>query len=136
MRLFSRIMHVFPVDERTPMTAVETATTVLARGDLVVWFPEGWLTPDGRLQRFRPGIGKLLTEQAVPVVPAYIAGTFDAMPRGRRWPRRHPLRVVFGDPVGVDALEAAGTGETREERIASALREEVAILARSIGVDP
>ena len=133
MRLFSRIMHVFPVDERTPMTAVATAAIVLARGDILVWFPEGWLTPDGRLQRFRPGIGKLLTEEPVRVVPTYIAGSFDAMPRGHRWPRGHPIRVVFGDPVGVDTLEAAGIGETREERIASALREEVAALARSIG---
>jgi len=136
MRLFSRVFHVFPVDERAPMLAIESAAAILARGDILVWFSEGWLTPDGRLQRFRPGIGKLLTEEAVPVVPTYIAGTFDAMPRGRRWPRHHPIRVVFGDPVSVDALESAGTGETREERIAGGLHEEVAALARSIGSTP
>jgi hypothetical protein len=70
------------------------------------------------------------------VVPAYISGTFEAMPRGGRWPRRHPIRVVFGDPVTVEALETAGTGESREERIAGALRDKVAALARSIGAEP
>jgi len=136
MRLFSRVSHVFPVDERVPMAAIVAATTLLARGDILIWFPEGWVSPDGRLQRFRPGIGKLLTDVSAPVVPTYISGTFEAMPRGRRWPRRRPIRVVFGDPVTVDALEAAGTGDSREKRIASALREKVAALGRSIGAEP
>ena len=136
MRLFSRLAHVFPVDERAPLAALAAAATVLTRGDVLIWFPEGWVSPDGRLQRFRPGIGKLLTDVPVPVVPAYIGGTHVALPRGKRWPRRHPIRVVFGDPIAVDALEAAGTGESREERMASALRDRVAALARSIGVEP
>jgi long-chain acyl-CoA synthetase len=136
MRLFSRVSHVFPVDERVPMAAVMAATTVLVRGDILIWFPEGWVSPDGRLQRFRPGVGKLLTDVSAPVVPTYISGTFEAMPRGRRWPRRRPIRVAFGAPVSVDALEAAGTGDSREERIAHALRDQVAALARSIGGEP
>ena len=136
MRLFSRVSHVFPVDERAPMAAVAAATTILARGDILIWFPEGWVSPDGRLQRFRPGIGKLLTDVSAPVVPAYIRGTFEALPRGQRWPRRRPIRVVFGDPVTADTLEAAGRGDSREERIANALRDKVTALARSIGVEP
>jgi long-chain acyl-CoA synthetase len=136
MRLFSRVAHVFPVDERVPMAAIAAAATILGRGEILIWFPEGWVSPDGRLQRFRPGIGKLLTDVSAPVVPAYISGTFEAMPRGGRWPRRHPIRVVFGDPVTVEALETAGTGESREERIAGALRDKVAALARSIGAEP
>ncbi len=136
MRLFSRVAHVFPVDERVPMAAVAAASAILARGDILIWFPEGWVSPDGRLQRFRPGIGKLLMDVLAPVVPAYIDGSFEAMPRGRRWPRRRPIRVVFGDPVTIEALEAAGTGESREERIAGALRGKVAALAPSIGAEP
>ncbi len=136
MRLFSRVSHVFPVDERIPMAAVVAAATLLARGDVLIWFPEGWVSPDGRLQRFRPGIGKLLTDVSAPVVPTYISGTFEAMPRGRRWPRRRPIRVVFGAPVTADGLEAAGTGDSREERIANGLRDKVAALARSIGIEP
>jgi hypothetical protein len=33
------------------------------------------------------------------VVPAWIDGTFDLMPRGSRWPRRGRIRVVFGQPI-------------------------------------
>ena len=57
------------------------------RGHSLVWFPESWRSPDGKLQRFLPGVGHLL-EHPVPVIPAYIEGTFEAMPRDRSWPRR------------------------------------------------
>ena len=94
------------------------------------------MSPDGRLQRFRPGIGKLLTEVPAPVVPAYIRGTHEAMPRGERWPHRRPIRIVFGDPLTADVLNSLGTGESREERIAVALREKVGELGRGIGAEP
>jgi long-chain acyl-CoA synthetase len=136
MRLLSRLAHVFPVDERMPLAAIVAAATLLARGDIVIWFPEGWVSPDGRLQRFRRGIGKLLTEVPVPVVPVYIRGKHEAMPRGKHWPQRRPVLIVFGDPVTADALHLLGTGESREERIAVALRDKVAALARGIGAEP
>lgn len=136
MRLFSRLAHVFPVDERRPLAAIAAAGTLLGRGDIVIWFPEGWVSPDGRLQRFRPGIGKLLTDVRVPVVPAYISGTHEAMPRGKRWPRRSPLRILFGDPVSADVLDSLGAGESREERIATALHDKVAALACGMGAKP
>jgi long-chain acyl-CoA synthetase len=131
-RLFCRIFRIFPVDERNPQSAVATASRVLGRGDILVWFPEGWRSPDGQLQRFRPGIGSVLTQTRVLAVPAHIAGSFEAMPRNRSWPRRHPIRVVIGAPVSVDVLDRAGTGRTREERIANALHDRVATLVDSI----
>src|SRR5581483_10630767 len=79
-RLFSRpwlfpllrAVHIFPVDDRAPSRALALAETVLRRGDRLAWFPEGWRSPDGRLQRFFPGIGELLIRAPVPVLPAYI----------------------------------------------------------------
>jgi long-chain acyl-CoA synthetase len=131
-RLFCRIFHVFPVDERNPQSAIATASRVLARGDVLVWFPEGWRSADGQLQKFRPGIGSVLTRTPALAVPAYIAGSFEAMPRNRRWPRRHPIRIVIGPPVSVEALDRAGAGKTQQERIANALHDRVAMLANSV----
>src|SRR5262249_24033588 len=90
-RLFPllRAMHVFPVEDRAPSRALALAETVLRRGDALVWFPEGWRSPDSRLQRFFPGVGELVGRVAVPVVPVYIAGSFEALPRHRAVPRPH-----------------------------------------------
>ena len=128
-RRFCRVAHIFPVNEREPRAALAMAEKVLAHGYSLVWFPESWRSPDGRLQPFLPGIGRLLSRHPVPVVPAYIKGTFEAMPRDRSWPRPVPVTVTFGPKVDSEAMESQGEGETTEARIADALRKQVARLA-------
>ena len=127
-RLFCRAMHVFPVDADHPAAVLESARRVLKAGGVQVWFPEAWRSPDGRLQRFLPGIGQLLLRSGAPAVPAYIEGTFQALPRGRRIPKVRPVTVTFGPPEPVELLRAAGAGRTDEERISAALRERVVAL--------
>jgi long-chain acyl-CoA synthetase len=127
-RGLGRIAHVFPVDERRPREALDLAGRILKRGDALGWFPESWRSPDGELQRFLPGIGRLLIDHPVPVVPAYIAGSFEAMPRTARLPRPHPVTIRFAAPVTMERLAEEGEGESREERIADGLRRRVAAL--------
>jgi len=135
-RFLCRVLHIFPVDERRPMAAIETAKRVLADGNVQMWFPEGWRSPDGKLLRFQPGIGKLLRESGAPVVPAYISGTFEAWPRHHRWPRPHPVRVVFGDPIDVGTLLTTEAAGDDDEKRAAALRDRVAELGRAVGASP
>ena len=47
---------------------------VLADGDIVCLFPEGGITTDGEVQRFRPGIEKILERRPVPVIPVALSG--------------------------------------------------------------
>jgi long-chain acyl-CoA synthetase len=131
-RLFSRAAHVFPVDDSHPDAAIAAAVQVLDAGHTAVWFPEGWRSPDGRLQRFLPGIGQVLLRSGAVTVPTYIAGTFKAWPRGRRIPRIVPITVIFGAANGVASVSTTGTGRTEEERIADALRERVLALGGSL----
>ena len=128
-RRFCRIAHIFPVDERAPGSTLAMGQRALARGNALIWFPESWRSPDGALQRFLPGIGRLLSDQPVPAVPAFIRGTFEAMPRERHWPRPHPVRIIFGPPVDPGTLAAMGQGDTPEVRITEALRHAIAQLA-------
>lgn len=118
-RTLARVAHIFPVDERRPASAVAMGEEVLRRGHALVWFPESWRSPDGELQDFLPGIGHLLNRMPVPVIPARIVGTFEAMPRGRTVPRLVPVSIAFGA-----AIRPKGT----PVQIAAALREAVAAL--------
>ncbi|MBI1207193.1 MAG: AMP-binding protein [Azospirillum sp.] len=134
LRPLCRALRVFPVDERSPSRTLAMASAVLARGSALIWFPEGWRSPDGSLQRFLPGIGHLLDGKTVPVIPAHIAGAFEAWPRDRSWPRRHPVRVRFGRAITADRLAEIGEGETPALRIAAALRDAVAaVAAKGVG---
>jgi long-chain acyl-CoA synthetase len=124
-RLFSRAVHIFPVDERRPDKAIAAAMQVLDTGRIAVWFPEGWRSPDGAVQRFQPGIGEVLRRTSALVVPAYVHGTFETWPRHRRMPRPGRVAVAFGHPERASTLRAAGQGATDAERIATELRERV-----------
>ena len=132
-RLPCRALHIFPVDERSPASSLALASEVLARDNALAWFPEMWRSPTGELQRFLPGVGMLLARSGAPVVPVFISGTFEAMPRWRRLPRPHRISVTLGPPLDATELEGAGEGGTAYDRIASALRDRVAGLSRSAG---
>ncbi len=127
-RVFCRAVHLFPVDAMHPGAALDTACRVLQAGDILVSFPEGWRSPDGRLQHFLPGIGQILLRSQAPAVPAHISGTFAALPRGRNIPRFSRLTVTFGEPAPVTSLRIAGTGSTDEQRVTDGLRQRLAAL--------
>jgi long-chain acyl-CoA synthetase len=128
-RVFCRGAHLFPVAAMHPGAALETAGRVLQAGDILVWFPEGWRSPDGRIQRFLPGIGQVLLRSGAPAVPTYIGGTFAALPRGQRFPRFRALSVTFGEAAEATSLGASGDGATDEERVAVGLRQQLTALA-------
>ncbi|WP_455376933.1 1-acyl-sn-glycerol-3-phosphate acyltransferase, partial [Petrachloros mirabilis] len=134
MRLVSRATSVLPVEQSgPPVSNLALGVAALARGNNLIWFPEGNRSPDGTLQTFQPGIGLILTAYPVPVIPVRIAGTFEALPRGSWWPRRGRVTVSFGRAVEPDELAGDTKGPDRYRRIALALERMVAALDESIG---
>lgn len=90
----------FPI-QREGMGASGMKETLrrIRNGGIVTLFPEGTRTPDGELGPLKPGIAVLVARAGVPVIPAGIAGTFEAWPRTRRFPRPRPLRIHYGRPI-------------------------------------
>ena len=80
--------------------------------------PGGSVQPGGRLVGGHPGVALIALRSGVPVVPAAIHGTYEAL-RGRRFyvPRAHPLSVRFGTPMHF--------GWPRHRRVTRAERDEV-----------
>jgi 1-acyl-sn-glycerol-3-phosphate acyltransferase len=54
--------------------AFETVDAELADGNIVCIFPEGAITREGEIQRFRPGVEAIVSRRAVPVVPVALCG--------------------------------------------------------------
>jgi long-chain acyl-CoA synthetase len=129
MRLVSRAARVVPIDpQRGPLSNLAFGIAALKRDNNLVWFPEGERSRTGRLQHFRSGIGLVLSVQPVPVVPVWIAGTYEALPPGQSRLHHHPINVTFGKPVDVETLQRIGEGKEPHERIANALWDCVASL--------
>lgn len=82
--------------DRLDRTGFGKAARLIKAGKAVVIFPEGSRTPDGTLKPGKPGIGTIVAETGCAVVPAYIAGTYEALPMGSARLRFHPVLVTFG----------------------------------------
>ncbi|MCP4458670.1 MAG: 1-acyl-sn-glycerol-3-phosphate acyltransferase, partial [Cytophagales bacterium] len=60
---------------------------------------QGTRSPNGNLMKFKPGIGMLSFELDVPVLPVFIKGAFEALPKGARFPRPKSIEIHFGNPI-------------------------------------
>ncbi|RFT16258.1 MAG: 1-acyl-sn-glycerol-3-phosphate acyltransferase [Candidatus Saccharicenans subterraneus] len=77
----------------------EAARMMKERGYSFLIFPEGTRSRTGKLQPFKRGGFFLALAAGAPIIPITIKGTFELMPKGRIFPRRGPIRIIFHQPV-------------------------------------
>ncbi|MCA8919577.1 MAG: 1-acyl-sn-glycerol-3-phosphate acyltransferase [Planctomycetes bacterium] len=75
-----------------------------------ILFPEGTRTRDGKLTKFKPGLGMLLAGTDVPVIPCHLDGAFEALPAGKRFPRPRRLVLRVGKPIQFADIANERTG--------------------------
>jgi long-chain acyl-CoA synthetase len=99
-KIFARLAHVIPIDPETYMSkSLQMSSYVLINGKALMVFPEGGRSFDGNLMEFKKGVGILAKELNIPVIPAYIKGAYQSLPRTARWPRFAEIMVVYGKPL-------------------------------------
>jgi len=128
---FFRMSRCIVVDEvADTRAALRASEEVLRQGRVLGIFPEGHISKDGALQPAQPGIGWLARRNAAPVVPVYIGGTREVLPRGSRRLHLHAVRVVMGEALPPPASAAGRAGD---QAFADAV---MATIARLGGVPP
>lgn len=111
--------------ERVDRGGFEEAITRIRAGEAVVMYPEGSRTEDGRLQPGKPGVGMIVAATGCPVIPAYLEGTFDALPPGARWIRLRPIRVTYGAPMTFTSLLNEWDGESKKKDLYQRISQEI-----------
>ncbi len=120
--------HAFPVRRGgADMSALRRGIRLLKEGKVLLIFPEGTRSPDGKMLPLETGAAFVALSAAAQVVPVGIDGADRVLPPGSPVVRPAKLRVKFGAPVPLDDLR--GERVTREamqgatERMGAALRE-------------
>jgi 1-acyl-sn-glycerol-3-phosphate acyltransferase/long-chain acyl-CoA synthetase len=97
-------------------------------GRMIVAFPEGSRGTGDELAPFKRGPAVLSARLRLPVVPVWVGGTHDVMPKGSFFPRRGTVSVAFGE-----VLQPADPME-RPCKVRSAnMTSEIACAVRALG---
>jgi long-chain acyl-CoA synthetase len=83
----------------------------------ILIFPEGERARDGKLHSFRLGLGVMVKELGIPVVPIKISGTDQVLPPKARFPKRGRVTVTFGEPLMFSNEEPADIVEKTRQAV-------------------
>jgi long-chain acyl-CoA synthetase len=116
--LVTLFFNVFPLPrKRDFQRSFAHAGEALDHGFNVLIFPEGAISVEGRMARFRPGIGLLVKQSRTAVLPMAMRGVRELKASGRGWFRSGMIELVLGQPIRFGPLEteAAITARLHEE---------------------
>jgi long-chain acyl-CoA synthetase len=91
------------------------ARSFLDRGYNALIFPEGTRSLTGEMADFKPVIGYLALHAGVGILPIYLHGTHEAMPKGSNVIKSRKVGARIGRYLSVDELEEMTKGMARAE---------------------
>lgn len=126
---FRTFFNLIPFDRYNNfLESLRECQQILDPAHPILIFPEGTRSMTGELQIFQAGVGLLALKLKVPILPVYIEGTYEALPKGNRIPRRQAIRVVFGacvDPADYQTRPEAQTERELCQAIAKDIEQEI-----------
>ncbi len=122
---------VIPVDRDggSDVTAIKRVLHALKLQKTIIMFPEGTRSRTGLLQTPKPGVGLFACRAQVPVVPARIFGSFEALGKGGMVPRFGTrVTVVYGSPLAPADYDAPDAGKERYQLASARIMARIAAL--------
>ena len=94
-----------PIDrDGVGLSGMKETLRRLKYGQMVLVFPEGSRTRDGRVGVFKPGFCALARRGGVQLLPVGIAGAYRAWPRSRSFPRAATVQIEVGSLLGPEEI--------------------------------
>ncbi|HRZ87105.1 MAG TPA: lysophospholipid acyltransferase family protein, partial [bacterium] len=130
---FLRSVYAIPIDRGgIDIAAIKQVIEIVSRGEVILIFPEGTRTLDGNLQPVRQGIGFVMKRAHADVLPCYIDGSWEILPRGRKMVRFHKLKVVFGEMIRYRQFAELPSDKEHYQKISNFVMEKIGELKAKI----
>lgn len=135
MRTLFKNLSAFKVRRgQSDARAWEKAKEILNNGGWVGIFPEGTRTMDGSVAEFHTGAVRLAIETGVPILPTYIIGSRDALPKGKLMMKPAKVTCRVGKPIYYTDYIEGKISYDEAKRLSDELRDEVVKLKDGIGI--
>ena len=112
------LMNLIPINRESSaksfLECVETCKKQTLKGKSIIIYPEGTRSTDGDISDFKKGAAFIAAKIGIPIVPAYIKGTFEASPKGTKWIQAVQINVSFGKPISSEKPSAILTEELKQ----------------------
>jgi 1-acyl-sn-glycerol-3-phosphate acyltransferase len=118
---YSLFMNTFPVQRGGGTKQLEYPLSLLRNGWSILIYPEGGRSKSGQVQKFKHGVTIMAMQASVPVIPIYVEGLRDVMPKGQRTPRPAAVSARIGPPVSLEGVESVPDGTALLENAMRAL---------------
>ena len=114
---FENFTNLVPMERHGSLReSLRLASEVLRDGYILLIFPEGTRSETGVMIDFKPSLGYLALSNRCGILPMYLAGTHDAMPKGAFFPRRGAeVGARIGPFLSYDRLRALADGAGKAE---------------------
>lgn len=131
--LSAHLLNLIPVSRQASrqslQSCIDTCKTHIARGQNFIIYPEGTRSTDGQLHELKNGAAFIAAQLRLPIVPAFIHGTFAAMPKGNNLIRPKKIIVKFGEPI--NTYDPSGNSKVPYKQITQTLKNRIIELKES-----
>jgi len=134
---FENFTNLIPMDRHGSLReSLRLAGEALQRGHHLLIFPEGTRSPDGQMREFYPTLGYLALTYGVDILPIYLKGAYEALPKGSMVPRQTEIQARIGPALSITELRRRAQGLARSEsyRLVTRIAEEAVKRLREGGV--
>ncbi|MBK9261584.1 MAG: AMP-binding protein [Polyangiaceae bacterium] len=129
---FENLTNLAPFDRKGGLRqALRQAGDLLDRGSTILIFPEGTRSTDGQIHEFGAAIGHLALHHEVDILPIWLGGTYEALPKGNAVLKRRDIVARIGPPLEVGELRRLTAGmktAVASRKVAELARQAVVLL--------
>ncbi|MGN6104529.1 MAG: AMP-binding protein, partial [Kofleriaceae bacterium] len=115
---FENFTNLVPMERHGSLReSLRLAGEVIRDGYILLIFPEGTRSDSGVMSDFKPSLGYLAMTNKCGILPMYLAGTHEAMPKGRYLPKRGERVAAYVGPYlsYADVAKLAGERPRSEQ---------------------
>lgn len=108
---FENFTNLAALDRKASLSkSLKQAGEFLEQGKTVLIFPEGTRSDDGQIHEFKRAFAHLALSYDVDVLPLYLKGTHDALPKGGALPKKRDVQALIGPVLEVSELRRLTEG--------------------------